>query len=125
MTIHKRNRFKAGHIPQYSKVLIEALKTPLLIYFTLAGNLITFSSAWIFYLVELDTNPNIKNYWDALWWAICTVSTVGYGDIVPHTMGGRLVAFFLIVVGITFFLSFMAVLVSVVSSILAEERNPQ
>ncbi len=37
---------------------------------------------------------------DGMWWAIVTVTTVGYGDIVPHTEAGRAVAVVVMVTGI-------------------------
>jgi voltage-gated potassium channel len=40
--------------------------------------------------------------WDGVWWAIETVSTVGYGDIYPQTVQGRLIALVLMFVGIGF-----------------------
>lgn len=43
---------------------------------------------------------NIKSFGDALWWAVTTVTTVGYGDYYPVTTQGRLVAVVLMVVGI-------------------------
>jgi voltage-gated potassium channel len=43
---------------------------------------------------------NIHGYGDALWWAITTVTTVGYGDRFPVTAGGRGVAVVLMLVGI-------------------------
>ena len=94
----------------------------MLVYFAVAGNIFTFSSAYLFYIFEEGINPALYTYWDAVWWALCTISTVGYGDIVPFTFQGRLVGFFLIIVGVTFFLGFMAVLVSVMSTLIAEER---
>jgi voltage-gated potassium channel len=45
-------------------------------------------------------NGNIKGFGDALWWAATTVTTVGYGDRYPTTVGGRLVAVALMVAGI-------------------------
>ena len=43
-----------------------------------------------FYFVELRHTPG-KTLFDAIWWAVVTVSTVGYGDIVPTTVPGRLI----------------------------------
>lgn len=38
--------------------------------------------------------------WDGIWWAIVTASTVGYGDIAPESLGGRILATLLILAGI-------------------------
>jgi voltage-gated potassium channel len=43
---------------------------------------------------------NIEAFGDAIWWAMTTVSTVGYGDRYPVTTGGRLVAILLMVCGV-------------------------
>lgn len=45
-------------------------------------------------------HANITSFGDALWWAISTVTTVGYGDLYPVTTQGRLIAAALMVVGI-------------------------
>ena len=47
-----------------------------------------------------DPNANIKSIGDALWWAIATMTTVGYGDRYPVTMTGRFVAVTLMIGGI-------------------------
>jgi voltage-gated potassium channel len=52
------------------------------------------------YLIELE--PNGTSVFDALWWAVTTVTTVGYGDIVPTTPAGRAVAAIVMIVGVTF-----------------------
>ena len=41
--------------------------------------------------------------WDGVWWAISTMSTVGYGDLAPHTVAGRVLAIGLMFVGVGFF----------------------
>jgi voltage-gated potassium channel len=43
---------------------------------------------------------NIKTFGDALWWAFCTVTTVGYGDYTPVTPAGRVVAVSLMMSGV-------------------------
>jgi voltage-gated potassium channel len=54
-------------------------------------------------LVDLERDAkaaNIKSFGDAVWWAITTVTTVGYGDRYPVTAGGRAVAAVLMIGGI-------------------------
>jgi voltage-gated potassium channel len=51
------------------------------------------------YYAELEANPQITNFGDAIWWAVVTVTTVGFGDITPVTVLGRVVASVLMVVG--------------------------
>src|SRR5262249_47320891 len=45
-------------------------------------------------------HANIQNIGDALWWAIVTITTVGYGDHYPVTFEGRIVAIGLMIAGI-------------------------
>lgn len=40
--------------------------------------------------------------WDGVWWAVTTVTTVGYGEIFPKTDGGRIIAMAIMLVGIGF-----------------------
>lgn len=56
---------------------------------------------------------DFKTFWDGIWWAVVTVTTVGYGDIYPHTVAGRLIAMLLMLVGI----GFLAVLTASIASI--------
>ena len=60
-------------------------------------------SASLTLAVEEGGEGSIKTFGDALWWAITTVTTVGYGDKFPVTAAGRGVAAFLMVTGIALF----------------------
>ena len=53
---------------------------------------------------------NITSFSDAIWWALASVTTVGYGDLFPVTDEGRLIAAFLLIVGIGLFGALTALL---------------
>jgi voltage-gated potassium channel len=53
-------------------------------------------------LIHFTDKKNFPNIGDSLWWAIQTVTTVGYGDLVPTSATGRLVAALVMLVGIGF-----------------------
>jgi len=52
------------------------------------------------YRAEHATNPGFATFGDALWWAIVTLTTVGYGDIVPKTTAGRVDGVMIMVTGV-------------------------
>jgi len=52
------------------------------------------------YRAEHATNPGFATFGDALWWAIVTLTTVGYGDVVPKTTAGRADGVMIMVVGV-------------------------
>jgi voltage-gated potassium channel len=65
-------------------------------------------SAFAFYRLEHTVNPQIVSFFDALWWSFATVTTVGYGDITPLTVGGKVIGMLLMVGGTGLFATFTA-----------------
>ena len=65
---------------------------------TILGALIFFVCifGYVFYLTE----PGVNTFGDGIWWALVTVTTVGYGDITPSTTLGRFVASALMFLGL-------------------------
>ena len=53
-------------------------------------------------VISLVDRKDFPSVWLGLWWAIGTVSTVGYGDVVPVQTGGRIIAAIVMIVGIGF-----------------------
>jgi len=56
-----------------------------------------------FFMFEKDVNVNVHGYFDAFWWAFITTTTVGYGDIFPITVEGRIVSMVLALFGMGLF----------------------
>lgn len=53
------------------------------------------------YRAEHATNPEFKTFGDALWWAVVTLTTVGYGDVVPETTAGRVDGVMIMIAGVS------------------------
>uniref|UniRef100_A0A1L8DDI5 Putative potassium voltage-gated channel subfamily protein kqt member 4 isoform x2 n=2 Tax=Nyssomyia neivai TaxID=330878 RepID=A0A1L8DDI5_9DIPT len=60
-------------------------------------------ASFLVYLMEKDVNKKFNNFAQALWWGVITLCTVGYGDMVPETWQGKLIASFCALLGISFF----------------------
>jgi voltage-gated potassium channel len=95
-----------------AKVLITFLfehraQSTLAVVSMMSAVLVIFSSVVILHVESLP-NSNIKTPEDALWWAISTITTVGYGDKYPITDAGRLVAVLLMISGVGLFATFTA-----------------
>lgn len=61
------------------------------------------AGASIYYVEGGDPNANIRSAGDAIWWGLVTITTVGYGDRYPVTLGGRIIGVFLLLAGIGLF----------------------
>lgn len=67
-------------------------------------------------LVEWAVDPTFTRFGQSVWWAVSTVSTVGYGDVVPQTAAGRVVAGILMLIGLAIIPLVTSVVVSVLLS---------
>ena len=64
------------------------------------------------YIVEIPIDSQINTPLDAVWWTVATITTVGYGDVVPETFLGRVIGIFYMFFGVTL----MAVTISIVGT---------
>jgi voltage-gated potassium channel len=66
-------------------------------------------SVTIFFIEAPYENSKINSFLDAVWWTVATMTTVGYGDMLPVTDAGKIMAIFYMLFSIGFFLIFLSV----------------
>jgi voltage-gated potassium channel len=77
---------------------------------------ITFAAGIVMTVLDRDHYPSLGS---GLWWAVQTTTTVGYGDNVPTTAGGRLLAALIMLFGI----GFLAVITAAITSTFVARRS--
>ena len=73
------------------------------------------------YIVEMRVDSQINSPLDAVWWTVATITTVGYGDVVPETTLGRIIGIVYMFFGVTM----MAVTISIVGTKIYKRRFEQ
>ncbi len=79
---------------------------------------ILLSAFGVFYFEYSRIDSNIDSLWAGIWWAVVTMTTVGYGDKFPITLGGRVVAIILICSGV----GLMSLLTATIASLFVERK---
>lgn len=117
--------FRVLKLVRYSKALqlysraFSLAKEELLLFFLAAAMLLYFAAAGIHFF-EHDKQPDkFSSLFHSLWWAVVTLTSVGYGDVYPITLGGRIFTFFLLLIG----LGTIAVPSGIVASALGKARE--
>ena len=98
--------FKALKLLRYNKALnrfrvaFKIVKEEVTLFFIVTLVLIFITSAGI-YFFENEAQPEVfKSVFHSAWWSIVTLTTVGYGDVYPITIGGKIFTFFVLMIGV-------------------------
>lgn len=113
------NLFRYGPAIRRFRRAFEIVRDELLLFASVALSLLFVTAVGI-YLFERDAQPEaFQSIFHALWWSVVTLTTVGYGDVVPVTVGGRIFTFFVLIIGI----GIVAVPTGLVTSALSQVRS--
>ncbi len=98
--------FRAFKLMRYNRAITRfqkafgSIREELILFFSTAG-LLLFFAAVVVYFCERDAQPEVfASVFHSLWWAVVTLTTVGYGDIYPVTVLGRVFTFIVLMVGL-------------------------
>jgi voltage-gated potassium channel len=115
--IFKLVRYSAA-VQRFHRALSIA-KEEIVLFGTATLILLYLGAVGIYYF-ESDAQPErFGSVFHCLWWAVATLTTVGYGDVYPVTVGGRIFTFFILLVG----LGVISVPAGLVASALAKARQ--
>lgn len=98
--------FRALKIVRYNKAMKRfglafiLVKEEIVLFFVCTVILIFITSAGIYYFENEAQPETFKSIFHSAWWSIVTLTTVGYGDIYPITLGGRIFTFFVLMIGV-------------------------
>lgn len=98
--------FRALKLIRYNKALnrfhiaAKIVREEIILFLIVTSIFIFLASAGIYYF-ENEAQPLIfTSVFHSMWWAIVTLTTVGYGDAYPITVGGKIFTFFILLIGV-------------------------
>ena len=92
------------------------------VIFVFATSIVLYLAAVGIYSFEHDAQPEVfRSIFDSLWWAVATLTTVGYGDVYPITVGGKIFTFVILMCG----LGIVAVPAGIISAALSKVRREE
>jgi len=126
---HVARKLKSHHdfMWDYFLALVKSLFRPAMFFLVIFGWSLILVFAALFYFVEKDTNTNLHSYFDAIYFAVSTMTTVGFGDISPSTTLGRIVSMVMMMIGTGLFVSYTALISSTIINLeqLAEAERKE
>lgn len=94
-----------------------------LIVFLWGTIILLYLSAAGIYVFENKAQPEVfKSIFHSLWWAVATLTTVGYGDIYPVTFFGRMFTFIILMIGVGIISSSSGIMVNALQKVIEEEK---
>lgn len=105
-------RFHRAFVITKEEIVLFLMTTFILLYIAGMG---------IYHFENAAQPDRYRSMFDGLWWAVATLTTVGYGDVYPITVGGKIFTFVILILG----LGIIAVPTGMVASALAKARKEE
>lgn len=117
LKLFKIPRFRSG-LERFKQVMIDT-KDEFALFFSIASVLLFMSSVGIYYF-EGETQPeHFGSVFRSLWWSVVTLTTVGYGDAYPITIGGKIFTSIILLIG----LGIVAIPIGLITSSLSKIKE--
>lgn len=119
--------FRLFKMMRYNKAIkhfanaMVAAKEQIILFMIITLMLIYFAAVGIYYFENEAQPEHFSSIFESLWWSIVTLTTVGYGDVYPITVGGRIFTFFILMIG----LGVVAIPTGIISSSLTKAVEPK
>ena len=93
--------FRYSKAVQRFALAFKSIRQELALFLILTIVVLYFASVGIYYF-ENKAQPEVfSSVFDSMWWAVATLTTVGYGDVYPVTVGGKIFTFVILMVGLS------------------------
>ncbi|WP_417861116.1 ion transporter [Winogradskyella sediminis] len=118
--------FRLFKLVRYNKAIrhfanaMKLAKEQIILFMIITIMLIYFAAVGIYYFENEAQPEHFSSIFSSLWWSIVTLTTVGYGDVYPVTVGGRIFTFFMLLIG----LGIVAIPTGIISSSLTKAVEP-
>ena len=117
--------FRAFKLLRYSKAIqrfhtaLIIAREELVLFAIVSAMALYFAAVGIYFFENTAQSEAFSSVFQSMWWALVTLTTVGYGDVYPITTGGKIFTFFVLMVG----LGIVAVPTGLVASALSSARD--